>query len=127
MIHLDTSFLIRALGRGSREDLALRAWLGAGERLGISAVAWGEFLCGPVEPDSAALAAEIVGDPVPLDRAAAALAADLFNQAGRRRGTMMDCFIAASALTSGARFATTNEADFRRFSAAGLALAELPL
>lgn len=125
MIHLDTSFLIRALGRGSREDRALRGWLGSGERLGISAVVWGEFLCGPVEPEAAALAAEVVGDPVPLDAAAAELAADLFNRSGRRRGSMVDCFVAACALSADARLATANEADFRRFASAGLTLADL--
>lgn len=36
MIHLDTSFLIRALVRGSVEDNSLRAWLHAGERLAMS-------------------------------------------------------------------------------------------
>lgn len=124
MIHLDTSFLIRALGRGSTEDRALRGWLSAGEGIAISAVAWGEFLCGPLGPDETSLAAEVVGDPVPLDAAAAALAADLFNRSGRRRGSMLDCFIAAAALASGARLATTNQADFRRFDEAGLVLAE---
>ncbi len=39
MIHLDTSFLIRALRRGSPEDRKLREWLGTGETLGMSAVA----------------------------------------------------------------------------------------
>lgn len=123
MIHLDTSFLIRALSRGSREDSVLRAWLGSEDGLGISAVAWGEFRCGPVEAEVAALALEVVGDPVPLDAATAELAADLFNQSGRRRGSMVDCFIAACALAAGARLATTNQDDFRRFTAAGLSLA----
>lgn len=126
MIHLDTSFLIRALGRGSAEDRALREWLGAGEEIRISAVAWGEFLCGPLGSDEASLSAEVVGEPVPLDAAAAALAADLYNRSGRRRGSMLDCFIAAVALSSGARLATTNQADFRRFAGAGLVLAEVP-
>jgi predicted nucleic acid-binding protein len=123
LIHLDTGFLIRALGRESAEDRALREWLSAGEEIGISAVAWGEFLCGPLGPDEASLAAGVVGDPLPLEAGTAALAADLFNRAGRRRGSMLDCFIAASALSSGARLATTNLADFRRFAEAGLNLA----
>ena len=124
MIHLDTSFLIRALGRGSLEDSVLREWLSAGEEIGISAVAWGEFLCGPLGPNETALAAEVVGDPLPLDAAAAALAAELYNRCGRRRGSMLDCFIAACAVSCGARLATTNQADFRRFAEAGLVLAE---
>jgi predicted nucleic acid-binding protein len=125
LIHLDTCFLIRALGHGSPEDRALREWLTAGEEIGISAVAWGQFLCGPLGPDEAALAAVVVGDPLALDAATAALAAELFNRCGRRRGSIVDCFIAACALSGGARLATTNPADFRRFADAGLVLAEV--
>ncbi len=36
MIHLDTSFLIRALDLGSPEDLRLRGWIGKGETMGIA-------------------------------------------------------------------------------------------
>lgn len=125
MIHRDTSFLIRALGSGSPEDRALRGWLASGARQGVGAGAWSEPLCGPIEPEAARLAAEVVGDPVPLDAAAAELAARLFNQAGRRRGSMVDCFIAAGALSSGARLTTANETDFLPFSDAGLILTEL--
>ena len=48
MIHLDTNFLIDALVPGSAHDTQLAGWLGAGEALGISAVACGEYLCGPL-------------------------------------------------------------------------------
>ena len=48
MIHLDTSFLIRALDPGSPEDLELRGWIREGETLGMSTVAWAELLCGPL-------------------------------------------------------------------------------
>jgi predicted nucleic acid-binding protein len=64
VIHLDTTFLIRALARGSPEDRRLRAWLQEATTIGISAVSWAEFLCGPVEAEDIALAARIVGDPV---------------------------------------------------------------
>jgi predicted nucleic acid-binding protein len=47
MIHLDTSFLIRALLDGTSESAALEHWIGSGENIGISSVAWCEFLCGP--------------------------------------------------------------------------------
>ena len=47
MIHLDTSFLIRALIPGTREESKLRRWVGDGEALAMSSVAWAEFLCGP--------------------------------------------------------------------------------
>ena len=48
MIHLDTSFLIGALNPGSPEDHRLRGWIRDGETLGMGAVAWAEFLCGPL-------------------------------------------------------------------------------
>jgi predicted nucleic acid-binding protein len=104
VIHLDTSFLIRALVRSSPQDRRLRQWLGAGEKLGISAIGWAEFLCGPLEAE-------------------ALLAARLFNASGRRRGTLVDCMIAATAIRHGALLATADEKDFRRFIAAGLTLA----
>ena len=47
VIHLDTSFLIRGLVHGSAEDRRLRDWLKKGETLGMSVIAWAEFLCGP--------------------------------------------------------------------------------
>ena len=47
----------------------------------------------------------------------------LFNRAGRRRGSLLDCMIAAIALRAGAALATANQADFRRLRAAGLRLA----
>jgi len=122
MIHLDTGFLIRALRRGSAEDGRLREWLGRSEPIGISAVGWTEFLCGPVEPNDIALAVRLVSEPLPLLARDAGMAARLFNMAGRRRGSLNDCMIAAVALRAGASVATMNVADFRRFEAAGLRL-----
>ena len=61
MIHLDTSFLIRALDLGSSEDRKLRSWIGEGETLRMSTVAWAEFLCGPLARSEMELASEIVG------------------------------------------------------------------
>ena len=49
MIHLDTSFLIRALVLGAPEDRKLRGWIGEGKTLGMSTVAWAELLCGPLK------------------------------------------------------------------------------
>lgn len=122
-IHLDTGFLIRALVPASAEDRALRGWLRGGASLGMSAIAWAEFLCGPIAAAHVQLAGRVVPDRVPFREDDAALAARLFNLSGRRRGTLTDCMIAASALAADAALATTNPADFRRFEAAGLELA----
>lgn len=124
MTHLDTSFLVLALHRGSVADRSLRAWLRRGERVGTSAVAWAEFLCGPVSEDVIVLASELVGEPASFASAEAALTATLFNAGGRRRGSLADCMIAASAIRSGASLATANADDFVRFKTHGLALQE---
>ena len=123
MIHLDTSFLIGALTRGSREDARLREWIGANEPLGMSTVAWAEFLCGPVDETALSVASVVVGRQSRFTEEMAAIAARLFNGSGRRRGTLVDCMIAATALAEEAAVATSNPDDFRRFETFGLALA----
>ena len=122
MIHLDTSFLIRALDPGSLEDRSLRGWIEDGETLGMSAVAWTEFLCGPLGQSEMELATEIVGLRREFTPDHAAIAARLFNESGRRRGSLIDCMIAASAIADGAPIATANAADFRRFENSGLTI-----
>ena len=122
MIHLDTSFLIRALVSGSGQERRLLAWLDGPEPVAVSAVAWAEFLCGPVSAELTDLARTLLGDPVALDVAEAEAAASLFNKAGRRRGSLLDCLVAATALQAGAALATENVRDFERFKAAGLIL-----
>ena len=119
-IHLDTGFLISALRRGSAEDRRLREWLAQSQPIGISAVGWAEFLCGPVDVHDVELAARVVDEPVALLTPDAGMAPKLFTLAGRRRGSLNDCMIAATALRAGASVATTNPTDFRRFEPAGL-------
>ncbi len=123
MIHLDTSFLVLALARGSAADRKLRAWLDRREPIGISAIGWAEFLCGPLTPAATELARRLVGEPAAFTGGDAALAARLFNTSGRRRGSLADCMIAATAIEAGASLATANPRDFSRFSGAGLAIA----
>lgn len=120
MIHLDTGFLIRALVRNSPQDIKLRSWLRSNAELGISSVAWAEFLCGPIDQRDADLASRILPDRPPFTDKDAAEAARLFNLSGRRRGTFIDCMIAAVALGADASLATTNPDDFRRLEPAGL-------
>ena len=123
MIHVDTDFLIGALRQGSTEDRRLRRWLAEGEPIGISAISWTEFLCGPVESRDVELARQVIDEPVPLLGVDAGTSARLFNLTGRRRGSLNDCMIAAIALRLDASVATTNVADFRRFEPSGLRLA----
>ena len=122
MIHLDTSFLIRAGAHGTPESRRLRSWLRRGEQVRISSVVWAEYLCGPVPASAAEDAAELFGEPVSFGATEATLAAQLFNASGRRRGTLADCMIAAIALGSGASLATSNVRDFQRLVEHGLEL-----
>jgi predicted nucleic acid-binding protein len=123
VIQLDTSFLIRGLVRGSGQDQRLRTWLTDTTSLTISVIAWTEFLCGPLAPDTVELASRVAGEPVPHTSEDAVLAAHLFNVSGRRRGTLVDCMVAATAIRNDAELATANPADFRRFEQAGLRIA----
>ncbi len=120
MIHLDTSFLIRALTVGTPEDRKLRDWIGRGESLAMSTVAWGEFLCGPLSRREVKLADAIIEPRRDFTSEHAAVAARIFNDSGRRRGSLIDCMIAAVALADGAPIATTNMSDFRRFEDSGV-------
>jgi predicted nucleic acid-binding protein len=88
----------------------------------MSSIAWAEFLCGPVSEEDRRRARRVIGAPLPLVEMEAAKAAELFNAAGRKRGTLPDCLIAATALLAGAALATGNSEDFRRFVRAGLKL-----
>lgn len=123
MIHLDTSFLIRALIPGTPEEAKLRKWVGEGEALVMSSVAWAEFLCGPLGSVDRELADRFVERRPDFTADHGVIAARLFNDSGRRRQMIIDCMIGAVALADGAPVATSNAADFGRFAVAGLKLA----
>ena len=115
IIHLDTSFLIRVVNANSDEDRKLRRWIGEGANIGMSATAWTEFLCGPLDDRQLALATTIIGEPVSFVADDSIQTAELFNRSGRRRGSLLDCMIAAVAVRVNAGLATSNYSDFRRF------------
>ena len=121
MIHLDTSFLIRILNPDAPETRLLET-MDPDESIVVSALAWAEFQCGPIKPAEQELATRIVDSYRDFTIEHAGVAANLFNESGRRRGSLPDCVIAAAAIHDGARLATTNLTDFRRFEGAGLRL-----
>lgn len=98
MIHLDTNFLIQALVPGSAAGAKLQTWLMSGEDLGVSTIAWSEFLCGPLTSKDEALAQMLFAAPEPFLASDARKAAELFNATGRRSRSLADCQIAAVAL-----------------------------
>jgi predicted nucleic acid-binding protein len=123
MIHFDTNFLIQATVAGSPAHAGFRQWSAAGESFGVSAVAWAEYLCGPLDPQGEAIARQIFPSPEGFLTPDATLAADLFNRTGRRSRSLADCMIAAVAIRCGAKLATINTPDFQPFVQHGLVLA----
>jgi predicted nucleic acid-binding protein len=82
MIHLDTSFLVRALVADSLEGTLLRRWVAGKLPVGISAVPWTEFLCGPLTEGQTELALALLSEPAAYTAAHAQRAATLFNTSG---------------------------------------------
>lgn len=124
MTHLDANYLILGLIASTPQAADLQRWLTEGEAISTSAVAWMEFVTGPVSPDLVTAARQIIqGRILPLGVEEAELAASLFNDLGRKRALRYDCLIAAAAIRAGARLATANHVDFALFTPHGLQLA----
>jgi predicted nucleic acid-binding protein len=124
MIQLDANYLILGAIASTPQNAELRRWLSQGEETSASAIAWMEFVTGPVGSEVIDSVRKIIEDRiVPIGRDEAELAAKLFNLAGRKRALRYDCLIAAAAILAGARLATANRSDFSLFVAHGLELA----
>ena len=121
MIHFGTNFIIQAVGADAAAKIQFRKWA-MSEDCNISTVVWSEFLCGPLDEQAEAFARQIFPKPEPLQTADAELAANLFNQTGRRSRSLADCMIAAVAIERAAKLATMNISDFQPFVQHGLAL-----
>ncbi len=127
MIHLDTNYLIGLLVKGSPQAGDVDGWLKAGQTLAASAVAWTEFLNGPVTPLEISRAEAVLQSRIiSFGQPEAVLAADLFNKTGRRRGSRFDFLIAATVILTQAEMATVNQSDFKVFVQHGLKLAGSP-
>lgn len=126
-VHVDANVLV-ALVTGDKNSLApLQARLKKGTPAATSAMGWFEFLCGPPRSPLTIEELEIVkllvGDRiVPIDAPAASLAARIFNQTGRTKGSQGDCLVAATAMVANAELFTLNVADFAGFERFGLRL-----
>lgn len=120
VIFLDTNVLVRALVAGTSEAVVVEQYARAQIPLRVSLMVWAEFLCGPATAQQVSIAAALVGEPEPLCVNDAKRAAELFNSAGRRRGSLADCLIAATCMRCNAPLMTRNLRDFARFENLGL-------
>jgi predicted nucleic acid-binding protein len=124
MIQLDANYLILGSIASTSQGADLRRWITQGEATSTSAIAWMEFVTGPVQPEVIESVRHILEDRiVAIGRDEAELAASLFNLVGRKRALRYDCIIAATAIRTGARLATTDRSDFVLFVPHGLELA----
>ena len=122
-VHLDTNYLIAYAGDASA-DLVIRVeeWIREDRKFCCSAVAWAEFLCGPVLSGEIAAMETLLHAILPVTPELAAEAARLFRETGRRSRSLADCIIAATAMRDSVPLATLNHNDFLPFVAHGLIL-----
>src|SRR6266404_2727369 len=113
MIHFDTNFLVDATVSGSPAHVKFRAWSAAGESFAVSTIAWAEYLCGPLDPQGEVIAEQMFPSAESFLTGDSVLAAELFNNTGRRSRSLADCMIAAVAIRCGAKLATLNTFDFQ--------------
>jgi predicted nucleic acid-binding protein len=93
MIQLDTNYLIGLLAVPSPFQSQLLGWFNAGEKFAISSIAWSEFLGGPVTQHEIRDAVIILEERIiAFGIIEAEIAAKIYNQTGRRRGTRDDCW-----------------------------------
>lgn len=123
MIQFDTNFLVALEDPASPASGQFRVWLKADEEIRISTLVWAEYLCGPLQAERIEAADVLFPVKESFLSEDAQLAARLFNASGRRRGSMIDCMIAATALRCRARLATLNRKDFQMFAEFGLDVA----
>jgi predicted nucleic acid-binding protein len=124
IVELDSNFLVAVLDANGSQSEMLQGWARGGVRIQISAIAWSEYLCGPLDTAVVPLARKLVNSVESFTERDAELASELFNGTGRRSRSHVDCMIAAHAIRREAILATLNIRDFRPFQKFALRLAQ---
>lgn len=126
-IHFDTNILISLTQAGSSAFLLVEREIPKRTPFQCSAISWAEFMTGPCKAEELSLALQILDEEIiPFTQEDAEVASRLYNDAGRKRGTKLDCMIAATAISHQASLATYNRKDFEKFIPYGLQLQPLP-
>ena len=125
LLHLDTNALIALADPGGSVVKIVRDHVQSGTLPAASAVAWHEFVRGPLMPDELLRVERVVGARIQhVSRGTSELAARLFNATGRHRASTADCFIAANAIEQDAELLTADGDDFKLFAPLGLKLVD---
>ena len=113
-VHLDTDFLVYALGVAGPERRRLIEVAESGRTIEMSAVAWYEFSRGPRTPEQLATARAFFGNDgvVPFSEPIAAASAEVFRQLGSPRRRAADIAIGVTAAFRGATLLSRNARDF---------------
>ncbi len=114
-VHLDTDFLIYALGVPGKERRRLLRLADSDDAMQMSAVAWYEFSRGPRTPEQLAVARSLfaaVDGIVPFSEELATRASEVFRLLGSPRKRAADIAIGATAAALGATLLTRNKRDF---------------
>ena len=124
-LHLDTNALIALSDPTHPLFLRVERRLEEGWTVGTDAVAWHEYVRGPLLQEDRERALRVIENRVSaLTRGIAEKAAELFNATGRRRASTAECLIAAACLREEAEMVTDNMDDFALFIGHGLRLCE---
>src|SRR2546421_5222877 len=91
LIAFDANFLIAAIRERSEYGEQIKDWMFTGVSFQISAIAWSEYLCGPIDETRIEHARKLVANIEPFVEEDAALAGYLFNETGRRSRSVKDC------------------------------------
>ena len=129
MIYLDTNILIEISHRIESTLDYVGRLLDTNIPMASSSVAWMEFCCGNnVSEDEQHAILKVINNTIhPFDQEQAYIAAKLFHQTGRKRGSQGDCMIAAAAIHQQSSIATRNLKDFEKFTPHGLKIESIPL
>lgn len=113
-VHLDADFLVKAVSTSGDERSRLLKIAGDETPIGMSVIAWYEFVRGPRTPEQLALASVLVeeDDVIAFDSALAQTAGETFRRLGSPRRRANDIAIGTTAAAQGAILWTLNGEDF---------------
>jgi predicted nucleic acid-binding protein len=114
LVHLDADFLVKAVSTAGPERDRLLALAAADTEIGMSAIAWYEFVRGPRTAEQLALASVVIeeDDVAVFDFGHAVAAAETFRRLGSPRRRANDIAIGTVAVALGATLWTINRGDF---------------